>query len=225
MDPHTACTPFFASPPSTPRTKKHLLLACTGSVATIKLPDILAALTPYSAHLSIHLILTPSSLHFLPSTLTHPYPGVAIPTLYPIVSHTWTNADEWVQWTKIGDPVLHIELRKWADILVITPLSADFLAKMVSGFVDGLLGGVVRAWDVEKRIVVAPAMNTFMWQHPVTGEQMDVLRNKWDWVQVLEPVEKRLACGDVGTGAMREWCEVVEYVVRELGLEGKEGKR
>lgn len=89
---------------------------------------------------------------------------------------------------------------------------------------DGLLGGVVRAWDVQKKIVVAPAMNTFMWMHPVTGEQMDVLRNRWGWVHVLEPVEKRLACGDVGTGAMREWREVVMYVVNELGLEGEGGE-
>ncbi|KAF8437447.1 flavoprotein [Terfezia claveryi] len=218
MDPHSASTPFFAPLTSTSRTKKHLLLACTGSIATIKLPDILAALNPYSAHLSIHLVLTPSSLHFLPYILTHPLPGVAIPALYPIVSRAWTNEDEWVQWTKMGDPVLHIELRKWADILVIAPLSADFLSKMVVGFVDGLLAGVIRAWDVEKMIVVAPAMNTFMWQHPLTSEQMDVLRNKWDWVQVLEPVEKKLACGDVGTGAMREWREVVEYVVKKLEL-------
>ncbi|KAF8428709.1 flavoprotein [Tirmania nivea] len=224
MDPRAASSPFFAPLPSTPRTKKHLLLACTGSIAAIKLPDILTALSRYTARLSIHIILTPSTLHFLPYTLTHPSPGVAIPTLYPIVSRAWTNADEWVQWTKIGDPVLHIELRKWADILVIAPLSADFLAKMVGGFVDGLLGGVTRAWDVEKSIVVAPAMNTLMWQHPVTREQMDVLRNKWEWVQVLEPVEKSLACGDVGTGAMIEWWEVVEYVLKELGLEGKEGE-
>lgn len=89
---------------------------------------------------------------------------------------------------------------------------------------EGLLGGVVRAWDVRKRVVVAPAMNTAMWEHPITGEQMGVLRGRWAWVTVLEPVEKRLACGDVGTGAMREWSEVVEFVVRELGLEGKGGE-
>lgn len=118
----------------------------------------------------------------------------------------------------MGDPVLHIELRKWADMLVIAPMSADFLSKMVCGFVDGLLGGVVRAWDIEKSIVVAPAMNTFMWQHPLTKVHMDVLRYKWEWVQVLEPVEKKLACGDVGVGAMIEWRDMVEYVVKKLEL-------
>lgn len=217
----TVSTPFFARP-FTACTKKHLLLGCTGSIATLRLPEILAALTPYTAYLSIHLILTPSSIHFLPNKLIHPSPGAAIPTYFPIVSRAWTNDDEWVQWTKSGDPVLHIELRNWADMLVIAPLSADFLARMVSGCVDGLLGGVVRSWDVEKKIVVAPAMNTFMWNHPITGDHMDVL-NKWKWVHVLGPVETRLACGGVGTGALREWWEVVEYVVKELGLEGKEG--
>lgn len=201
--------------------KKKLLLACTGSIATVKLPDILAALTAYSSRLSVHVILTPSSLHFLPAALVRPSPGVAIPAQYPIVERAWTNADEWVQWRQIGDPVLHIELRKWADLLVIAPLSADFLAKMVAGHVDGLLGGVVRAWDVNKTIVVAPAMNTFMWTHPITAEQLGVLRHKWHWVKVLEPVEKRLACGDVGTGAMREWKEVVAHLLEDLGLLGR----
>ncbi|RPB18914.1 flavo protein [Terfezia boudieri ATCC MYA-4762] len=214
-------TQFVAPGPSTPFSKKHLLLACTGSTAAVMLPEMLSALTPYSAQLEINIILTPSCLHFLPDSLTRPSPGVVIPRQYPIVSNAWTNNDEWVKWAEIGDPVLHIELRKWADMLAIAPLTADFLAMMVNGFANGLLGGVVRAWDVEKRIVVAPAMNTFMWQHPMTEDHMNELRNRFRWVHVLEPAEERLACGGAGTGAQTQWWEVVRYLVQELGLKGQ----
>ncbi|KAF8477218.1 flavoprotein [Kalaharituber pfeilii] len=221
----TCSVPFLAS--SLPKTKTHLLLACTGSIATIKLPDILSSFIPYSHVLSIHVILTPSSLHFLPANLTTPTPGTAIPSTYPtLVQRCWTDADEWSQWTRIGDPVLHIELRKWADILLIAPLSADFLAKMVGGHVEGLLGGVVRAWDTSKKIVVAPAMNTLMWEHPITEEHMGVLGGRWSsWIKVLEPVEKRLACGDMGRGGMKEWRDIVEYLVEELALEAGDKER
>ncbi|KAF8435219.1 phosphopantothenoylcysteine decarboxylase [Terfezia claveryi] len=217
-------TQFLAPDHSTTCSKKHLLLACTGSTAVIMLPEILSALTPYSELLEINLILTPSCLNFLPDALTRPSPGVVIPTQYPIVSHAWTNNDKWVHCVELGDPVLHIELRKWADMLAIAPLTADFLAMMVNGFANGLLGALVRAWDVEKRIVVAPAMNTFMWKHPMTEDHMNELRTRFRWVHVLEPEEERLACGGTGTGAMIQWWEVVQYLVKEFKLEGQENE-
>ncbi|RPB18916.1 flavo protein [Terfezia boudieri ATCC MYA-4762] len=222
MDPWANNVQFYAPASSTPRTKKHLLLACTGSIIAKKVSDMLTALTPYSPHLNIHVIITPSAIRFLPYTLTHPSPGAAIPTIFPIVSRAWTDADQWIQWTRFGDPLLHIELRQWADLLVIAPLDADFLAKIVSGCVQGVLGGVVRAWDVQKTIMVAPAMDAFTWKHPVMGEQIDVLKNRWDWVEVLEPIPERFQGANTDTDVMREWWEVVGYVIKELGLEGKE---
>ncbi|RPB18915.1 flavo protein [Terfezia boudieri ATCC MYA-4762] len=222
LKPRIANTQFISPHSATPRNKKNLLLACTGSTATLKLPEMLATLTSYSACLSIHLILSPSSLRFLPNTLTEPSPATAIPTRYPIVSRAWTNDDEWVEWTKPGDPVLHIELRKWADMLLIAPLSADSLSKMVGGRVNGLLGGVVRTWDVEKSMVVAPAMDAFMWKHPMTGVHVNALKGSFDWVKVLEPVEQSFLPVDGGMDVMAGWRDVVEYVVKELGLERKQ---
>ena len=119
---------------------------------------------------------------------------------------------------------------------MIAPLDANTLAKMVGGLADNLLTSVVRAWDTSglvegkgvKRVVVAPAMNTAMWRHPVTGRQLEVLEGEWGvgsggWVEVLRPVEKELACGDVGDGAMRDWREVVEVIEERLGLVGGGG--
>lgn len=110
-------------------------------------------------------------------------------------------------WQQKGDPVVHIELRKWADIFLVAPLSANSLAKMAQGMCDNLLTSVVRAWDFAKPLLLAPAMNTFMWDSPFTAQQLQVLRSLG--AQVVPPVSKALACGDVGTGAMAEPATII----------------
>lgn len=156
----------------------------------------------------------------------------------PNVDGIYTDEDEWNHpWTR-GGPILHIELRRWSHLLVIAPLSANSLAKFVGGFSDNLLLSVVRAWDTtgeidgfnnkgkKKRIIVAPAMNTAMWRQPVTARQIRVLEDEWGidgsvgdgWVEVLRPVEKTLACGDVGDGAMRDWKDIVRIIEERLWL-------
>ncbi|TVY31251.1 putative phosphopantothenoylcysteine decarboxylase, partial [Lachnellula occidentalis] len=158
--------------------KKHLLLAASGSVATIKIPNILHALSTHP-HLSILLILTRSAANFLAGQSAEQPPVESLRQI-PNVDGIFLDEDEWVHpWTR-GQGILHIELRRWAHVLVIAPLSANTLAKITGGFADNLLTSVVRAWDTEgviegpglggkrRRIVVAPAMNTAMWRHPVT---------------------------------------------------------
>ncbi|KAK6499286.1 hypothetical protein TWF506_003913 [Arthrobotrys conoides] len=221
--------------------KTHILLAATGSVASIKIPLILSALSKYS-NISIRLVFTTSSLLFLPPLTElldipnvdgihldhHEWPrGLSSnPAETPVNPDQQQEEDqETAIWSKIGDPILHIELRRWADILLIAPLSANSLAKIVGGFSDNLLLSVIRAWDTNKLIAVAPAMNTLMWEHPVTTKQVKVLETEWGWFRVLRPVEKLLACGDSGSGAMKEWSTVVLWIVEEmrLKLEGEVG--
>ena len=77
----------------------------------------------------------------------------------------WTDDDEWGAWKQRGDPVTHIELRRWAHLLLVAPLSANTLAKLSNGICDNLLTCLARAWDFGdkcKHLVVAPAMNTAM---------------------------------------------------------------
>lgn len=112
--------------------------------------------------------------------------------------------------------------------MLIAPCSADALAKITTGISDSLVYSVVRAWDTtglvdrkKKRVLVAPAMNTAMWNHPVTEKGLAVLREWQEWVEVLSPIKKDLACGDVGDGAMREWREIVGVVEKRLGLDGR----
>lgn len=80
------------------------------------------------------------------------------------------DEDEWSCWSKREDPVLHIDLRKWADVLLVAPLSANTLAKLANGLCDNLLTCVARAWDFSRPLLVAPAMNTLMWESPFTAK-------------------------------------------------------
>ena len=121
--------------------------------------------------------------------------------------------------------------------MVIAPLSANTMAKIVNGFCDNLVTSVVRAWDTtgeieskdgprkRKRILVAPSMNTAMWRHPISKQQIRVLEEEWGvgegregWFELLRPMEKELACGDIGDGAMKDWREIVAVIEERLEL-------
>ena len=215
--------------------KKHLLLAASGSVATIKLPDIVNELSRYN-DLSVRIIVTRSAEHFLAGQ-SEEQPLLDSLLQVKNIDGIYRDDDEWDKpWIRGGN-ILHIELRRWADLLVVAPLSANSLAKITFGFADNLLLSVVRAWDTtgeiegskKKRIVVAPAMNTAMWKHPVTKKQMKVLQEEWGiggkgdgWIEVLSPMEKKLACGDSGDGAMREWSDIVSVIEERLNLGDKD---
>lgn len=127
---------------------------------------------------------------------------------------------------KKNDPIRHIGLRDWADCLLIAPCSANTLAKIANGYCDNLLTSVVRAWDFSlkkelpcnslKKIIVAPAMNCKMWSHPVTSRHIEEIGNWGVWV--INPVEKKLACGETGVGAMADIKEITSLVNRAMRL-------
>ncbi|KAF2100639.1 phosphopantothenoylcysteine decarboxylase [Rhizodiscina lignyota] len=228
--------------------KSHLLLCASGSVATIKIPNIITALS-HHPRLSIRLILTAPAAHFLAGQAAE-QPTLSSIRDLPNVDGVYLDEDEWAEPWKRGGKILHIELRRWADVMVVAPLSANTLAKMAGGLCDNLLLSTMRAWDTtglidglratpdaaaeqadgravsvtaRKVIVVAPAMNTAMWSHPVTKQHMKLLEGEWNvenggWIQILRPVEKELACGDTGSGAMADWKSIVKVIEEGLGL-------
>lgn len=221
--------------------KHHLLLAATGSVATIKIPNIVQELSKYS-NISIRLIFTNVAAEFLAGQ-SEEQPSIETIRAMPNVDGIYFDRDEDARaWTR-GAKILHIELRRWADLLVIAPLSANTLAKMAGGLCDNLLLSTVRAWDVsgmldaphdldgrtdvtglpKKKILVALAMNTAMWFHPATKKHIELLEEEWGvknggWIEVLRPMEKTLACGDTGSGAMKDWKEIVTRIEELLRL-------
>ncbi|CEF79601.1 unnamed protein product [Fusarium graminearum] len=205
--------------------KRHILLAASGSVATIKLVQIINGLKQQE-NISIRLILTQSASEFLAGQSLE-QPTVDQVSRLPHVDAIYTDAHEWAQPWKRNAPILHIELRRWADVLIIAPLSANTMAKIVNGLCDNLLTSVVRAWDttgsvdgVKKKILVAPAMNTAMFSHPITATHIKVLEKDWGgkngWFEVLQPISKSLACGDVGNGAMVSWERIVEEIENKI---------
>ncbi len=80
------------------------------------------------------------------------------------------------------------ELVAWADLLVLAPIDADNLARMMAGLADTLLLEVLRSWDASKRILLVPGMSIHMWENPVTKRQISKLHRKWHWVRVLPPI-------------------------------------
>ena len=139
---------------------------------------------------------------------------------------------------RLGDPVLHIELRRWADLFAVAPLDANTLAKLANGLADNCLTCVWRAWDAARPVVLAPAMNTLMWEHPLTGRHLRQLAEDAGagaappganldallaWInghcprlRIVPPQSKRLACGDVGVGALAEAADFVATVEKLL---------
>jgi phosphopantothenoylcysteine decarboxylase len=201
----------------------NILLGVTGSVAALKTPPLYEQLTGLGHRVKV--VATRPALYFFdPAALGPRDPSK--PTRNPDV--VVLDEDEWPgqgsgRRYERQDPVLHIELRRWADLLAIAPLDANTLAKLANGLADNCLTCVWRAWEPARPFVLAPAMNTLMWQHPATARHLrqlaadagalppaDVpLDDLADWInahcarlRVLQPESRRLACDDIGVGAM-----------------------
>ncbi|GFO11771.1 phosphopantothenoylcysteine decarboxylase-like [Plakobranchus ocellatus] len=185
----------------------NILVGCTGSVASIKIPKLVHNLLKLDEKPCVKVVATSHALHFFNTD------DVEAPVL--------SDKDEWEMWSRIGDPVLHIELRRWADLFLIAPLDANTLAKIAGGLCDNLLTCVVRAWDSKCPLLFAPAMNTYMWEHPITATQIETL--KGFGYQEVPCVSKLLACGDKGFGAMAEVDTLVSVVESSLKNIEKEG--
>ncbi|OBZ69047.1 putative thymidylate synthase [Grifola frondosa] len=197
--------PFIAHEERTPGWT-HILLITTGSVASIKAPLIVADLLTYE-NVKVEVVATKASLAFFD-----------VSELEKSGARIWRDEDEWgpdvrthphflssagahaygaqINYAR-GDPILHIELRRWADTVLIAPCSANTLAKIAHGLCDNLATSVLRALAPTTPTYVFPAMNTLMYEHPLTAEHLRVLRDVIGY-EVVGPIGKTLACGDVG---------------------------
>jgi phosphopantothenoylcysteine decarboxylase len=212
----------------------HILLGATGSVAAIRVPELYRQLR-LAGH-AVKVVATPAALYFFdPAQLdpAHAERPERNPAVVVLDEDEWPGREQGRLWQR-DDPVLHIELRKWAELFVIAPLDANTLAKLANGLSDNCLTCVWRAWDPARPVVLAPAMNTLMWLHALTGRHLRQLAADFGagdapagldldgltaWVnercprlRVVAPQSKRLACGDVGVGAMADVAEIVAAV-------------
>lgn len=115
---------------------------CAGSVAAIKVPELCQQLEKLGYEIKV--ITTKSAQYF--------FKQEQLPcSVGPVAG----DEDEWHAWQTVGDPVLHIELRRWADVYVIAPLSANTLAKLANGLCDNIVTCVARAWDFNRPLLVS----------------------------------------------------------------------
>ncbi|MFA5806106.1 MAG: bifunctional phosphopantothenoylcysteine decarboxylase/phosphopantothenate--cysteine ligase CoaBC [Melioribacteraceae bacterium] len=117
----------------------------------------------------------------------------------------------------------HIDLVKWADLTIVCPATANTINKMANGIADNLLTSLFMAHDWSKPYLLAPAMNTLMYNHPATQESLVKLSN-WG-VEVLPVAEGNLACGDIGRGKLLEPDEIYQKIMEVLEKRNQTGKR
>ncbi len=222
---------------SLPKDHFNLIIGATGSVASIKLEELIndvkekfsASFKDSKYKLNICVLATTNAKKFIDnfdSKFNKDIPNLVDrldffksnkSTSNDFSVFSFTDEDEWSSWSKRNDPVLHIELRKWADLLLIAPLDANSLAKLSNGMCDNLLTCVVRAWDLEniksKPIIICPAMNTAMYKHPLTRQQLDLLVNQFGFT-LVDSIQKKLMCGDTGIGAMNTLPTIIDTLFR-----------
>jgi phosphopantothenoylcysteine decarboxylase len=167
-----------------------VLVGITGSVAAKLTSKIQQALID-KGH-EVKTVFTKSALYF--------HDGKSLFDEY--------DDDEW-SYYKNENKVLHIDLTKWADRFVVAPCTANTMAKIANGFCDNLVTSCVRAWDLNKRLYIAPAMNCKMWENLVTQGHRKSLVNRGYFIH--DPVEKELFCGDLGIGVMAPIEDLLKY--------------
>ncbi len=195
-----------------------IVLGITGSVATVLTPKLIGQLLD-SGH-EVKVVATTPALYFLPPSAYKQYLARCDWELdiSGRVVKLFKDKDEWpVGGYHKNDPVRHIEFRDWADVLLIAPLTANTLTKLALGICDNFLSCIAYAWPKEKSLVIAPAMNTEMWVNPLTAKHLADLQAVFRSVRIVDPIEKKLACGDVGQGAMAK-IETIVAVVNSLSI-------
>jgi len=181
-----------------------VVLGVTGGIAAYKAPDLVRRLRDVGAE--VRVVMTPNAARFV------------TPLALATVSEHGVIVDQW------GDPerggVDHVELARWAELLLIAPATANVLAKLAVGIADDAL--TTYAIAHRAAIIVAPAMNTFMLQHPTVQQNLATLRSRG--VIVLDPDSGLLACGDEGAGRMPDPPAIAEFVKMQFGAKDFDGR-
>ena len=176
-----------------------ILIGVTSSIAAYRIPNLVSTLKKQDHEIKVvisekaHAFVAPQALAVMSG------------------NPCYTDGDEWGNTNR----VLHIELAKWCDVFLIAPLSANTLAKITNGVCDNLLTSTVRALG-GKPLILAPAMNTQMWDNPITSNQLKQIEKFYN-VAVIQPVAKRLADGDEGIGGLAE----DETIIKTINKSGQ----
>lgn len=184
---------------------KRLLVGITGGIAAYKTAELVRRLIERSIVLDV--VMTEAACAFITPATLQALSG------RPVYTDMWD--------TRVANGMPHIELSRDKDATVVAPATADFLAKLAHGLCDDLLSTACIARDCP--LLVAPAMNRQMWEHPATRRNIRQLES--DGVIVLGPASGDQACGEVGMGRMLEPDEIVDAVLAFLAPKTLAGVR
>ena len=171
--------------------KKKIILGITGGIAAYKAAEIARLLTKQDCE--VQVIMTRTAEDFITPLTFETLTGRKV--------YKYNSIDK-------ERPMLHIDLAKWADLILVAPTTAEFLAKILHGRADDLLSTTLLAHD--KKVVIAPSMNKNMWENSATQENCRQLKSRG--IIFSGPEHGDQACGDIGSGRMREPKDIVKDI-------------
>jgi len=184
---------------------KKIVLGISGGIAAYKSAELARLLMQEGA--SVQVVMTEAAAQFITPVTMQALTG------NPVYTNQWD--------ARISNNMAHIELSRAADAILIAPASADLMAKLSLGLADDLLTTLCLARDCP--LLLAPAMNLQMWQHPATQRSAERLQD--DQVALLGPASGAQACGEVGMGRMLEPAEITEQLIAFFQKKVLAGKR
>ena len=177
---------------------KTILLGVTGGIAAYKAAALASALV--KQHAAVEVVMTENATKFV------------TPLTFEQLTGRRTMVDTFDR--NFSHQVEHISLAQRTDLVIVAPATANVCAKLAHGLADDMLTTTILACSCPK--LIAPAMNTNMYENPVTQDNLNILR-RYGW-EVVEPASGRLACGAVGKGKMPEPEDLVQHILRHLAL-------
>lgn len=173
--------------------KKNILLGVTGSISAYKAAYLVRLLIKDG--FSVKCVLTENGAKFItPTTLQSLSKNKVYTKMF---SDNSENYDE-----------DHISLSSWAEVILIAPASCDFISRLASGRCDDLLSATIISSDAT--VVICPAMNSRMWRHPATKQNIEKLKSYG--YKIIPPEKGELACGEVDTGRLVEPEKILEFI-------------
>lgn len=177
---------------------KTVLLGVTGGIAAYKAAALASALV--KLHAAVEVVMTENATKFI------------TPLTFEQLTGRRTMVDTFDR--NFSHQVEHISLAQRTDLVIVAPATANVCAKLAHGLADDMLTTTVLACNCPK--LIAPAMNTGMYENPVTQDNLATLRH-YGW-EVIEPASGRLACGAVGKGKMPEPEDLVQHILRQIAF-------
>lgn len=176
--------------------RARILYQISGSIAAYKSAVVISKLVQSGCELQV--VATPAALHFIGAATLEGLTGK------PVLSDMFES----------GRLMDHINLIKWADLVLLAPATANTINRLSQGLADDLIGALFLAHDWSKPYLLAPAMNTKMYAHPATQSSMNQLK-EWG-VNVLPTADGYLACGDEGQGKLLDPVHIVNAIMQAL---------